>query len=176
VVDRMEKTATSFINQISRTPYRKDDTADLLAEMPAAVAKEVLRSLNHQGRQIHPSPAYAEDSAGGIMGPAIVSVSKNTTVAQAIAKIRAAAIDQEFHTVFVVDDQGRFVGEVGIRLLLTQPEEACVESLVDRSVPSVRVDTTRQEVRDLLIKHRLTSMPVVDYDGRLVGQIPRNGG
>ena len=34
------------------------------------------------------------------------------TVAEAIDTIRAAAVDENLHTVFVVDEQGRYVGEV----------------------------------------------------------------
>jgi biopolymer transport protein ExbB len=176
IVDRMEKAAISFVNQVGKTPYRRDDSAGSLAEMPAAVAREVVRSLAHHGRAEAPGLLeYSEDSAGGMMDSPIVVISKNATVSEAIGKIRAAAIDEDFHAVFVVDDQGRYVGDVPVRLLLTQPEHAHIESLMEAGTLFVRVDADRSQVRDLFHRHDLTTMPVLDHDDRLVGRITRNG-
>lgn len=181
VVDQMERAATSFMNQLGRTPYRQDDPNVLLTQLPAAVAREVLRHVNNvqsppQSRMSVISPRYSENSAGDIMVPSVLTVNKNATVAEAIARIRTAGIDEDFHTVFVVDDQGRYLGEVRVRLLLTQPEHARMESLVDADSPSVNVDTDKEQVQDLLRRYHLATMPVLDHDGRLVGRIVRSNG
>ncbi|MEN6576815.1 MAG: MotA/TolQ/ExbB proton channel family protein [Phycisphaerales bacterium] len=176
VVDQMEKAATGFINQVSKTPYRQDDSAGMLAQMPAAVAREVARTLGRQPQpEIHSIEQYSEDSAGGMMDPTVVTVGKTATVAEAIGKIRAAGIDEDLHAIFVVDDRGKYVGDVPIRLLLTRPEHASIESLVDADTMFVRVDADRERVRTLLREHDLTAMPVLDHDDRLVGRILRNG-
>jgi biopolymer transport protein ExbB len=176
VVDRMEKAAISFVNQVGKTPHRRDDSADSLAEMPAAVAREVVRSLTHHGLgEFHESLEYAEDSAGGMMDSPVVTISKDATVAEAIGKIRTAAIDEDFRAVFVVDDHGRYVGDAPVRLLLTQPEQARVESFMEAGTLFVRVDADRAQVRDLFHRHDLTTMPVLDHEDRLVGRITRNG-
>jgi magnesium transporter len=149
-----------------------DDAADLLAEMPVAEANEVLQSLDQEDRQeIHDLMQYSEDSAGGIMDPAVISVGKNATVAEAIGKIRAAEIDEDFYTVYVVDDQEKYVGDVRIRLLLTKPEQTRIKMLVDTDTLYVRVDTDQEEVRNLFSKHDLITVPVLEHDGRLVGRI-----
>ena len=71
---------------------------------------------------------YSEDSAGGIMDPAVISVTEDATVAQAINKIRAAEIDEDFYSVFVVDKNGKFMGDVRVRLLLIRPEDTQVKN------------------------------------------------
>ena len=176
IIDRMEKAAIAFINQVSKTPYRSDEPVGSLADMPAAVAREVVRALNHHGLGDGARlTAYSEDSAGGMMDPTIVTVGKTATVAEAIGKIRAAGIDEDLHAVFVVDDQGKYVGDVPIRLLLTRPEQVSIESLVDTDTMFVRVDADRERVRTLLREHGLSAMPVLDHNDRLVGRIARNG-
>jgi biopolymer transport protein ExbB len=171
-VARMEKAAIAFINQISKTPYKRDDTAELLEEMPAAVAREVLRNLNRDNVQEHYElPQYSDDSAGGIMDPVVVSIGNSCTVAEAIGMIRTAGIDEDTPVIFVVDEQGRYLGDVYIHKLLTRPEQTRVESLVNNKNIFVRVDTDRDHVRDIFIKHNLNSMPVLNYNDQLVGRI-----
>jgi biopolymer transport protein ExbB len=172
VVARMEKAATAFINQVCKTPYRREDTNELLEEMPSAVAQEVLRSLGHQNRKnIHELKPYSKDSVGNIMNTSIISVGKTATVAEAIGRIRTANINEDFPTVFVVDDSGRYVGDVRIRQLLMRPEQTRIESLIDTNTRFVRVDTGKEEVRNLFSKHDLISMPVLDHNNQLVGRI-----
>lgn len=176
VIDRMEKAAISFVNQVAKTPHRQDESAVSLAEMPAAVAREVVRSLTHRGEgELGGILQYSEDSAGGMMDSPVVTISKDATVAEAIRKIRGANIHEDLRAVFVVDDRGRYVGDVPVRLLLTQPEQARIESLMEAGTLFVRVDTDRAQVRDLFRRHDLTTMPVLDHDDRLVGRITRNG-
>ncbi len=154
------------------TELDPDDAADLLAEMPVAEANEVLRSLDQEDRQeIHELMQYSEDSAGGIMDPAVISVGKDATVAEAIGKIRAAEIDEDFYTVYVVDDHDKYVGDVRIRLLLTKPEQTRIKSIVDTDTLLVHVDTDQEEVRNLFSKHDLITVPVLEHDHRLVGRI-----
>jgi biopolymer transport protein ExbB len=179
MVARMEKAAIAFINQVSKTPYGGEDTADLFAQMPEAVAREVLRSLNYHDRRFGSGGQafvrYAENSAGSIMDPAVIMVDKNATVAEAIGRIRTVETDEDVPTVFVVDEQGRYVGDVRIRQLLTRPEQTRIESLVNTNTHFVRIDADRQEVRNLFSTHNLITLPVLDHDGRLVGHITRNG-
>ena len=178
MIAQMEKAAIAFVNQISRTPYRQEDTSRTLAEMPAAVAEAVLSRLQEEslGRPEFYDPVpYDPDSAGGMMEPATIRISRSATVAETLAAIRAAGLNDDLHTVFVVDEEGRYVGDLQIRLLLTRPEEAQVESLVDSDSLFVRVDTNREEVHQLFRTHNLSTVPVLDHDDLLVGRVIRNG-
>jgi biopolymer transport protein ExbB len=172
MIARMEKAAIAFINQISKTPYKRDDAAELLEAMPKAVAREILRNLNRDNVQEHYElPKYSDDSAGGIMDTIVVSIGKTCTVGEAIGMIRTAEIDEDNPVIFVVDEHGRYLGDVYIHKLLTRPEQTCIESLVNNKNIFVRVDTHRDQVRDIFRKHNSNSMPVLNYNDQLVGCI-----
>lgn len=155
---------------ISELDY--DDAADLLGEMPDEIADKVLTKLSSVDRlQINKLMRYSEDSAGGIMDPVVISVPENATIAQAINKIRAAEIDEDFYSVYVVNDEGRFVGDVRIRLLLTRPESARIGDLIDPDTITVQTDMDQEEVRNTFSKNDLIVVPVLDANRRLVGRI-----
>jgi len=149
-----------------------DDAADLLAEMPDAVAHKVLGSLERtDALQIRQLMHYSEDSAGGIMDPLVISVPENATIAEAIAKIRAAETDEDFYSVYVVDKDGRFLGDVRLRLLLTGPDTTRIGELIDPDTVYVTADMDQEEVRNIFSKNDLIVAPVLDQDHRLVGRI-----
>jgi len=155
---------------ISELDY--DDAADLLAEMPEEVAEKVLGSLALADRfQIRKLMRYSEDSAGGIMDPLVISVAEDATIAEAVSKIRAAEIDEDFYSVYVVDEDGRFIGDVRVRLLLTRPEDTRIGDLVDPDTIFVQTDTDQEEVRNIFSKNDLIVVPVLDKDRQLAGRI-----
>jgi CBS domain-containing protein len=177
IIDEMEKTAIAFNNQISRTPYNRSDEGNVLSQLNTEQIRDLLQNIRSRpqahGRTV--APTYPADSAGNIMNRRVVSVGKSATVAEAIGAIRTADIREDMDTIFVVDENGRYVGHVRIHHLLTRPEQASLESLADTKPVFVRVDTHRSEVQNLFKAHDIRHMPVLDYEGRLVGRITRNG-
>ena len=171
IAARMEKAAIAFINQISKTPYKKDDISELLAKIPTEVAHEVLRNLSQENIPDNEFQKYSDDSAGSIMDSSIVSVGNTATVADAIDRIRTAEIDENVSAVFVVDEHGKYMGEVYINKLLTRPENTRISSVVDSNTLFVRVDTNKERVRDLFNKYNLNMMPVLNHNDQLVGRI-----
>jgi len=149
-----------------------DDAADLLAEMPEEIADQAVRSLPAADRlEIHKLLRYSEDSAGGIMDPLVISVSEDATLTEAVTKIRAAEIDEDFYSVYVVNRDGRFVGDVRLRLLLTRPENARIGDLIETDTIFVTTDMDQEEVRNIFSKNDLIVVPVLDKDHKLVGRI-----
>jgi magnesium transporter len=149
-----------------------DDAADLLAELPEEIMQKVLGSLAQvDSQEIRKLMTYSEDSAGGIMDPIIISVHEDATVAEAISKIRAAEIDEDFYSVYVTDKTGRFLGDVRIRFLLTKPEDTKIEKLIDPDTIHVTTNTDQEEVRNIFSKNDLIVVPVLDKNHKLVGRI-----
>ncbi len=149
-----------------------DDAADVLSELPEEERIRLLKKMPPaELTEIKKLMGYLEDSAGGIMDPAVISVYEDSTVAEAINEIRAAEIDEDFYCVYVVDKIGRFLGDVRIRFLLTRPESAKIHDLTDPDTIFVRVDTDQEEVRNIFSKNDLIVVPVLDDDNKLVGRI-----
>jgi len=149
-----------------------DDAADVLQEMPEEEIEQVLKKIPpSESAQIRKLMKYSEDSAGGIMDPLVISVPESATVSEAVSKIRAAEIDEDFYSVFVVNNDGRFIGDVRIRLLLTKPESSKISDLVDRDTIYVVVDDDQERVRNVFRDNDLIVVPVLDKNHRLVGRI-----
>jgi magnesium transporter len=149
-----------------------DDAADLLAELPLEKRDELLKSLEPaDSLLIKKLMSYSEDSAGGIMDPVLISTSEDSTVAEAINKIRTTEIDEDFYSVFVVDKEGKFLGDVRLRLLLTRPEDTKLKGLIDTDTIYVYADADQEEVRNVFRNNDLIVVPVLDKNRKLIGRI-----
>ena len=149
-----------------------DDAADVLQELPEKEIAEILESMPPaESAEIKDLMSYSEDSAGGIMDPVLISVPEDATVAEAISEIRAAEIDEDFFSVYIVDKTGRFLGDVRIRLLLTRPENTKIKSLIDPDTIFVTAHADQEEVRNIFSKNDLIVAPVLDKNHKLIGRI-----
>ena len=157
-------------NLISELDF--DDAADILSELPEDKRIELLESIpQDESAEIIQLLSYSEDSAGGIMDPVLISVSENATVAEAVSKIRAAEIDEDFYSVYVTNKTGRFLGDVRIRFLLTRPENTKISDLIEPDTIYVHTDTDQEEVRNIFSKNDLIVVPVLNKNQKLVGRI-----
>lgn len=105
------------------------------------------------------------------MDPVLISVREDATVAEAVNKIRAVEIDEDFFSVYVVDKTGRFVGDVRIRLLITSPENMLIIDLLDPDAIYVTAEADQEEVRNTFSKNDLIVVPVLDKNHKLIGRI-----
>lgn len=150
-----------------------DDAADLIAELEPAERAAILAELPAQeAGDLEDLLRYHEETAGGRMTTALVSLGSEMTAAEAIAEVRRQGREiEEFYTVFAVDAQGRLLGTLALAdLIVADPEEA-VASLVVPSTAAVTPDTDQEEVGRLLSRYNLVSMPVVDAEGVLLGRV-----
>jgi len=128
-----------------------DDAADVLAELDKEESQEVLESLDvEDAEQIKELMVYSEDSAGGIMDPVVLSVNEEATVNEAIQRIQEAEVDEDFYSVFVVDKNNRFLGDVRIRLLITHKGNQKIKEFIDTNALFARVDDDQENVYNLL--------------------------
>lgn len=148
-----------------------DDAADLLEEMPANVVHRLLALTSPETRRdINNLLQYPDDSAGSIMTVEYIDLKEETTVAQAIEKIRTTGIDKEtINNCFVLDRARHLIGIVTLRkLLLSHPDELVQDVMTD-NVISVKTLTDQEEVARIVMKYDFTVVPVVDSENRMVG-------
>ncbi|MHC4496330.1 MAG: magnesium transporter, partial [Planctomycetota bacterium] len=149
-----------------------DDAADILSELPEEERAELLESIPPaESAEIKELMSYSEDSAGGIMDPHVISVPEDATVAEAVDEIRAADIDEDFFSVYVVNKARRFLGDVRVRFLLSRPAGTRIADLIDPDTIYVNVNADQEEVRNIFSKNDLIVVPVLDRGHKLVGRI-----
>jgi len=148
-----------------------DDAADLLEEMPANVVHRLLALTSPETRRdINNLLQYPEDSAGSIMTVEYIDLKEETTVAQAIEKIRTTGIDKEtINNCFVLDRARHLIGIVTLRKLLLSGPEELVQDVMTDNVISVKTLTDQEEVARIVMKYDFTVVPVVDSENRMVG-------
>jgi magnesium transporter len=99
-------------------------------------------------------------------------VVRDATVDDAVARVRALAEDGiEVHSVYVVDEHERLVGQIPLVRLLLNRADKKVADLVEEPIARVTPDVDQEEVANLFRKYDLVSLPVVNPDGKLLGRI-----
>src|SRR6186713_1561098 len=123
-----------------------DDAADVVELLPPAAADEILvRMSPAEAAEIRELGQYEPDTAGGIMTPAYVAVSRDATSAQAIAAIRRLVDEAEtVNYVYVVDPERHLLGVLSLYRLLLSPDDTPVEKLMAPSTVRVRASADQE--------------------------------
>lgn len=150
-----------------------DDLADLVADLPEAVTRQVLRSLDQQDRErLNAVLGYPEDSAGGLMNTDAVSVRPDVSLEVVLRYFRVRGdLPERTDSLFVVDRHDKYLGAISLTRLLTEDPERMVSECVETEAPRIDPLTPAHEVAQLFQDRDLVSAAVVDTDGRLVGRI-----
>jgi magnesium transporter len=150
-----------------------DDLADLLAELPEAVNREVLRSLDASDRQrLQSVLLYDEDSAGGLMNPETVTVRADVTLEVVLRYLRMRGeLPDGMDAVFVVNRRGDYLGSLPLTRLVTADLEATVAEVMDKDLPIIDTNMEATQVATIFENYDLILAPVIDDEGRLVGRI-----
>ncbi len=150
-----------------------DDTVDIIEEMPASVAKRILKQTDAKTRQmINKLLAYPDNCAGSVMTTEYLSIKKNMTVDEAFADIRKNAIDTEsIYTCYVTDRSRKLLGVITVKDLLISPSDAVIGDIMETNIISAGTLDDKEDVANLFEKYDLYTLPIVDTENRLVGII-----
>jgi magnesium transporter len=149
------------------------DAADLLADLPEETAEEILEGMEKErAEDLRELLVHPEETAGGLMTTAYLSLTPNVNVETAITRLRTTAPELDIiDYIYVVDDEETLLGVVSIRNLLTaQPHQPLSEIQAPRVV-SVEPEEDQKEVVEAFAKYGFRALPVVDDHGHLRGVI-----
>ena len=150
-----------------------DDLADFVADLPEAVTAQVLRSLSQRDRErLSAVLSYPEDSAGGLMNPDTISVRPDVTLEVVIRYLRILGeMPDKTDAIFVVDRNDRYLGSLFVSRLLTRDPDSSVADVMDATFQPIPATMADNEVAREFQDRDLVSAPVVDEQGKLLGQI-----
>jgi magnesium transporter len=157
--------------------------APVLAAMEPVTAAALLARLDDEARQrrialLDPALAqevtdlmsYPPDVAGGLMDPRVTTFRGQTTAREALARIRGLS-NRRIQDVFLVDEEGRLAGTVGLQDLALAEPGTRLESLAPAEPIRVQALAPREDVVAIAESGRVASVPVVDLSDRLLGVI-----
>ena len=150
-----------------------DDLADLVADLPEALTREVLRSLDHQDRdRLNAVLSYDEDSAGGLMNVDIITVRPDVTLDVVLRYLKVRGeIPDGTDTIYVVNRANEYFGSLFLSRLLTLPPGQSVAEAMSTDIQPIPAHTCSEEVVWEFENRDLLSAPVVDESNSLVGRI-----
>ena len=150
-----------------------DDAADLVGELAPETQDRLLAELpKDEAGDIRELLQYDEDTAGGIMTTALVSVLGHLTAGEAIEAVRVKGREVEnFYTVFVVDEDTKLLGTVPLDDLILSDTDHRISDLVEPTVASVVPEADQEQVGHMIAHYNLASIPVVSDEGVLLGRV-----
>jgi magnesium transporter len=101
----------------------------------------------------------------------VVTLNEGSTVRQALDDIRSHALGDRIVYFYVVDNDRRLSGVVPTRRLLITPLEQQVSAVMVRKLVTIREEATIFEAHELLARHKLLAVPVVDHLGHVLGVV-----
>jgi magnesium transporter len=130
-----------------------------LTQLPQAQADELRAIL-----------AYPADSAGALMDPRVLLLRGETTVREALTRIRALR-RRGMRMLFVVDSDNHLKGQVDTQDIATATAATRLEEIQHPVQAVVNAIAPREEVVEILERYRLTDLPVVDAEEHLIGAV-----
>ena len=145
--------------------------APVIVSMPPHEREAHLAALEPTvARAISETLSYPADTAGALMDPRITAFGPDTTVDEALQKMRTFK-EKELGAIYLTDATGKLAGTVPLGEIATAAPEVRLRDLVRGAPVAVYVHASRHEVVEALNEQRVATLPVVDAEQRLVGVI-----
>jgi len=145
---------------------------DILSELPGGLVDGVMHAVSPElALQWKRNQTYAQASIGRLMEPAYAVFHPGMTVAQTVERLRALLKIAFITYGYVVDDKGKLAGIVTMRDLLFAEDETRLESVMQRSVFTLRPEMPLSEAMKLVLDRHYPVYPVCDEFGLLIGLV-----
>jgi Mg/Co/Ni transporter MgtE len=155
-----------------------DDAADLLGALNPGDAEMLLARMDPEDSDpVRRLLQHSPDTAGGLMTSEPVVLAPDTTVAEALARVRDPDLTPALSSlVFVVrpptaTPTGRYLGCVHLQRLLREPPASLVSGMIDKDLPSLSPDDSLAGVTRYFAAYNLVCGPVVDEESHLLGAV-----
>ena len=150
-----------------------DDAADLLSELDQERRKPVFDMMAAtQQHKLRKLLQYHPSAAGGMMSPDYVWVVRGSTVDMAIEAVRTddKAPHPLLSTVFVTEQDGRYLGSIALVDLLRADRVRKVEEL-ELTTCRIHGNADVSDVTLMMADYNLTALGVTDAADNLIGAI-----
>ncbi|MEU9387062.1 CBS domain-containing protein [Streptomyces sp. NPDC048279] len=155
-----------------------DDAADLLAELPEEDKERLLNLMQPaDAAEMRRLMSYEEHTAGGLMTTEPIVVRPDSTVADALARVRnpdlSPALAAQVYVCRPPDETptGKYLGAVHFQRLLRDPPYTLVSSLLDDDLQPLDPEATLPIIAGFFATYDMVAAPVVDETGSLLGAV-----
>ncbi|HLS99994.1 MAG TPA: magnesium transporter [Acholeplasma sp.] len=147
-----------------------DDAADIINELDDQEKTELIESLD-EDEDVLSLINYEEYTAGSYMTNKFIAVNQNDDVKDATKKvIKGADFASSIQTIFVVNDDNQYVGQVSLKELVKSRSPKHVSEIMDEE-PTVLVTDRVEELVKHMKHYGGYDLAVLDEAGVLLGAI-----
>jgi Mg/Co/Ni transporter MgtE len=155
-----------------------DDAADLLGTMNPTLAEGLLRQMDPaESDPVRRLLKHSPDTAGGLMTSRPVVLTPDTSVAEALARVRDPDLTAALSSLVLVvrpptaAPSGHYLGCVHLQRLLREPPAMLVGGIVDADLPCLAPETSLPVLTRYFAAYNLVCAPVVDHQHHLLGAV-----
>ncbi len=155
-----------------------DDRADVIQELDPQTAQHLLSCLEASSpiaaEEVRRLVAYSEESAGGLMTTQYIALPPETTVREAITKVRDHSRQQNPETIYylyVTTPGNKLIGIVSLRDLILGDFNQTLREIMTENVVRVEPSADQEEVAKAIAKYDFSAIPVTGKRGRLLGVV-----
>ncbi len=149
-----------------------DDRTDFLENLPSFVSAKYIDWLEPDKKsEAQTLLGYQENSIGRLMSTTYISLFDDKSIEQAISYIRKNGFDNDnLNLIYIIDRQGKLLGEVHLRKLLLVPVHQKIHDLLETCHAQVQA-TADQEACIQAFKQYddRISIPVLNEENQLLG-------
>jgi CBS domain-containing protein len=152
-----------------------DEAADVLGDLPEEKAEELLGLMEDQEQaDVAELLPYEDDTAGGLMTTEFVTLPRELTVAEALARLREMAeTPNMIYYLYVTEAENswRLVGVIALRSLILADPSAPLAEVMRTEFQTAAPQEPAREVAQRIAEYNLLALPVVDDAGDILGII-----
>ena len=152
-----------------------DEAADVLGDLPEEKAEELLGLMESEEQaDVAELLPYEDDTAGGLMTTEFVTLPRDLTVGEALARLREMAeTPNMIYYLYVVEGEGswQLAGVIALRSLILADPSAPLAEVMRAEFQRAHPDDAASEVAHKIAEYNLLALPVVDEAGDILGII-----
>lgn len=150
-----------------------DDAVDLLEKLSLERKTQILERLDPDTeKDIQMLLSYRENEIGSHMTTNYVYIQEGLSVRQAMSElVKQAGSHDNIMTIYVIDKEGKLIGAIDLKKLITARQEDDLDNIILRSYPSVFEHEKVEDCIERIVDYAEDSIPVLDKERKLLGVI-----
>ena len=151
-----------------------DDAVDLAEDLEEKNQNLFLENLDKEERTlVKEGLNYPEDSAGRLMQRQFVAIDQSWNVGQAIDYLRnnKGNLPEDFYDIYLINQNKVAKGIVPLGRLMGSKREIELNSIINKELRLIDVNTDQEDVALLFNKYGLVSAPVINNQKKIIGSI-----
>ena len=170
LADMDEERAADILEHMS-----PDEAADVLGDLPQDKAEDLLNRMEDEEQSdVAELLTYADDTAGGLMTTEFVTLPRDLTVGEALARLREMAeTPNMIYYLYVVEheESWKLVGVIALRSLILADPSAPLEEVMRSEMQVAHPDDNATDVSQKIAEYNLLALPVIDENEDILGII-----